>query len=93
MNSNEMHIVFDVTEVAPAFADLETSTGDNEANLTARIGLSNTLGRADKIVLGQTIGTHGSKRTEAEVKVYHKSLVALLLNFEKYNFYCNVQIF
>ena len=45
VNSNEMHIIFNVDEVNPAFANLETTTGDNEANLITRIGLANTLGQ------------------------------------------------
>lgn len=69
INGNEMHIIFDVVEVNPAFANLETTTGDNEANLVTRIGLANTLGRADKITLGQTIGSHGTKKIEAGIKV------------------------
>ena len=83
LNSDEMHIIFDVTEVAPAFADVETTTGDNEANLTATIGLSNTMGRADKITLGQTFGTHGSKKTEAKIRVLlrHKMFPFLHLFF------------
>jgi len=85
VNSNEMHIIFNVDEVNPAFANLETTTGDNEANLITRIGLANTLGRADVISLGQTIGTHGTKRIEAGIKVpitgYFKSDTNKTANF------------
>jgi len=69
VNGNEMHILFDVVEVSPAFANLETTTGDNEANIVTRIGLANTLGRADRITLGQTVGSHGTKKIEAGIKV------------------------
>ena len=37
VNSDHMHIIFDVTEVSPLFADLRATTGDNEAKITGKV--------------------------------------------------------
>ena len=48
VNSDHMHIIFDVTEVSPLFADLRATTGDNEAKITGKV--SNNLDSSANIL-------------------------------------------
>ena len=56
-----------------------------------QVGLANVLGRADRITFGHTLGSHGTRRTEGELKVpiagYFRSDTNKTADFVAHAFY------
>ena len=56
-----------------------------------QVGLANVLGRADRVTLGHTLGSHGTRRTEGELKVpiagYFRSDTNKTADFVAHAFY------